>query len=581
MRKIFKEKNNGAFTVVFFAMICLLLFSACSGTRQESKEEIDSKVEVKSEPSDDENSEVESKAQSEAQSETQTNEEDEIFSADEAVDEDANLNLFPSAFKYEQSGEGRFKSSDISRFKLLNDDMYEIFDIIHLVGDEFFQKGLIEKGVVPAGGECLRPMAGDIAIKMVTDIDGISIEEAFSIEVGEYILLKANSPRAAMYGLRAIEDYLYTQGSMPYGKLLDYPEVSERALHLDMGRKYFEPEWIKARIRDMSRARLNTLQLHFSEHQGFRIECETYPEVMSEKYITKAEMRDILAEAKAYGVDIIPSFDNPGHLKQALREHPEFWLEDIYGNKNKGSIDINKPEAREFVKNIITEYAELFEDSKYFHIGADEFINFDKFDEYPSLAEFGQNFVADGVTANGLDGYTAYINEIASHTRSLGFVPRIWNDGVYRKNMDSHVKLNDYIEICYWTRWNDNMASTDTLMEKGHKLINVNDMMYYVLTDAKIYATPPDAEHLYNNWHNGYFAGFDYEALQRYDMPNENILGSSYAIWCDHEEMQTQEEIAEGIFYSLRAMAEKSWGGQKKKRREYSEWKELVDKLEK
>ncbi len=489
------------------------------------------------------------------------------------------MNLFPSAVSYEQSGEGRFELPNVLNFVLFSESD-DLAILTTTVGEEFVDKGMAESYALISVDDENDFEKNDIIISLEDEIEGSKNEEAFSIELGEKVFVRANSPRGAMYALRAIEQYILAKGSMPYGKIFDYPEVNERALHLDMGRKYFEPEWIKARIRDMSRARLNTLQLHFSEHQGFRIECETYPEVMSEKYITKDEMRDILIEAKSYGVDIIPAFDNPGHLKQALKKHPEFWLEDANGKENEGSIDINNPEARQFIKNIISEYAELFADSEYFHIGGDEFINFDKFDEYPSLAEYGQAFVDDGVEANGLDGYTAYINEIAKHVQSLGFKVRIWNDGVYRENFVSHVVLNPDIEICYWTRWNDNMASTDTLMEKGHKLINVNDMMYYVLTDAKVYATPPDAEHLYNNWYNGYFAGTDYEALQRYEMPNENILGSSYAIWCDHEEMQTQEEIAEGIFYSLRAMAEKSWGGQDKKRREYSEWEKLVDGYE-
>lgn len=52
---------------------------------------------------------------------------------------------------------------------------------------------------------------------------------------------------------------------IPHGVIHDYPVMKERALHVDIGRKYFTCQWIKERIREMSLLRLNTLQLHFSE----------------------------------------------------------------------------------------------------------------------------------------------------------------------------------------------------------------------------------------------------------------------------------------------------------------------------
>ena len=44
--------------------------------------------------------------------------------------------------------------------------------------------------------------------------------------------------------------------------------------------------------------KMNALQIHFSENMGFRIECETDPSIVSDQYLTKTEVREILAEAK-------------------------------------------------------------------------------------------------------------------------------------------------------------------------------------------------------------------------------------------------------------------------------------------
>ena len=44
----------------------------------------------------------------------------------------------------------------------------------------------------------------------------------------------------------------------------------------------------------------------------------------SDQYLTKTEVREILAEAKKYGINVIPSFDSPGHVDQILKAHPEY-----------------------------------------------------------------------------------------------------------------------------------------------------------------------------------------------------------------------------------------------------------------
>mgnify|MGYP000591633490 FL=1 len=60
-------------------------------------------------------------------------------------------------------------------------------------------------------------------------------------------------------------------------------------------------------------------------------------------------MREILAEAKKYGVKVIPSFDSPGHVDQILRAHPEYGQVDAYGNNYKSGLDVTNPEAIKYI----------------------------------------------------------------------------------------------------------------------------------------------------------------------------------------------------------------------------------------
>ena len=125
---------------------------------------------------------------------------------------------------------------------------------------------------------------------------------------------------------------MISNGNLVYGTIIDYPDVAERRLHVDCARKYISKDWFIRQIREMSYMKMNTLQMHFSENLGFRIECETDPSIVSDEYLTKEEVREILAEAKKYGINVIPSFDSPGHVDQILRAHPEYGQVDIYGN---------------------------------------------------------------------------------------------------------------------------------------------------------------------------------------------------------------------------------------------------------
>src|SRR5699024_12066412 len=88
------------------------------------------------------------------------------------------------------------------------------------------------------------------------------------------------------------------------------------------------------------------------------------------------------------------SLDTPDHTEHILKVHPEFGQVDINGNHSDVALDVTNPEAVDYVKSLYSEYMELFEDSTEFHIGADEYMEFDRdpfISEYkPVLDEYEQ-----------------------------------------------------------------------------------------------------------------------------------------------------------------------------------------------
>ncbi|KAI7246316.1 hypothetical protein KC345_g12085, partial [Hortaea werneckii] len=191
---------------------------------------------------------------------------------------------------------------------------------------------------------------------------------------------------------------------------------------------------------------LNTLQLHFSENEGFRLMSEQHPEVMSGEYLTKEQMKEIICTARRYHVAIIPSLDSPGHLGHALRTHPDWLLRDLSGTAAPGALDITNAAARQFVLELIGEYAGLFAGSTHFHIGGDEFINFGQFGEYPQLSQYAEN-VLNISGGTGVDTYIDYLNGIAQHLESKGWIVRAWNDGLYRTDQTQRIAPKPSIQI--------------------------------------------------------------------------------------------------------------------------------------
>lgn len=434
-------------------------------------------------------------------------------------------------------------------------------ETVDAMREEFEDAGLLPNPLRVGGID--EADEGDLAVELAP-VAGSTHPEAYRLEIGPVVRLTANTEQAVRHGLRTVRQLLAAGEGLAYGLIEDEPATFERALHLDIGRKFYPKAWILDRLREMSELKLNTLQLHFSEHEGFTFESERHPEVMSERYLTKAEIREIIAEAKRLHIALIPSLDSPGHLAYALRHRPEWLLKNKNGEPARGALDITNPEAVAFVRDLIDEYAELFAGSDYFHIGGDEFIDFSHFADYPQLGRYAREELGiEGGTE--VDAYVAYLNAVADRLEARGFVARVWNDGLYRDGQNQRVALKTSVQITYWTKWDRKMATAQTFADKGHELVNFNDAyFYYVLGEHAGYLYPTGAK-IYESWHPGLLPRIAEGEPQEWTQPYPSaLIGCSFSVWSDKPEAQTIEEVAAGIREPLRAMAELAWNGEKR-----------------
>ena len=455
---------------------------------------------------------------------------------------------------------------------LKNDRLAEI---VKLVNSEFMAKKIISSDAqAMLYNQDGAPTDITIDIKPVSEItDKTTSKEAYKITIDDTgIHLTGASETAVLYGLRTIEQITSVNGALAYGEIVDYPNVAERRIHVDMARKYISKDWFIRQIREMSYFKMNAIQMHFSENLGFRIECETDPSIVSEEHLTKADVREILAEAKKYGVKVIPSFDSPGHVDQILRAHPEYGQVDKYGNHYKSGLDVTNPEAIKYIYSLYDEYMELFKGCTDFHIGGDEYMEFDRAPFTTQYKSVLDNYARENIDPNATwkDVIAKYINDLAEHVHEKGFTPRIWNDGIYygenswgqNKQM---IEMHKYIGIDFWSQmsWNGSIARLQTFLDKGHDTIyNVNaSFFYYVLRPSM----PNDGrkQHSFDNLNSDklIFDEWTPGKFQANTIADDNpaIKGASLAIWCDKADVCDEDTITEDIANEMRALASKAW----------------------
>lgn len=453
-------------------------------------------------------------------------------------------------------------------------------EVVKLINSEFMDKEIVSSSpFAMVYGQETDVTAADVLITVDKEnpiCEESDSDEAYRIDIDENgVRLVGASENAVMYGLRTIQNMMITNNGLVYGTIIDYPDMAERRLHVDCARKYISKDWFIREIREMSYLKLNTLQIHFSENLGFRIECETDPSIVSDQYLTKDEIREILAEAKKYGINVIPSFDSPGHVDQILKAHPEYGQVSNDGSHFASGLDVTNPEAIQYIYSLYEEYMELFEGCTDFHIGCDEYMEFDRAPfttKYKSvLDDYAKKTL--GADYTWKDTLATYINNLAEFVHDHGFTPRVFNDGLYYGENSywetpQKVKMHDYIGVDFWSQmsWNSSISTLNTIVNKGHDTIyNFNaSFFYYVLrndmpTDGRpqhSFDVKDQDRNIYENWTPGKF--------QANTVADDSsfIKGVSMGIWCDNPNIVTEDVITEDISDELRSMASKSWNTQ-------------------
>ena len=193
----------------------------------------------------------------------------------------------------------------------------------------------------------------------------------------------------------------------------DRPRFPWRGFCIDVSRHFLTLADLKRLVDDMAAQKLNLLQIHLTDDDGWRMEIKKYPKLTEigawrgtecplpntrpgethKRYggfYTQEELKKLVAYAKARNIEIMPEIDLPGHALAIVTAYPETLpskLSDavsVQGYK-ANAISPAKESNYRMIDDIIAEVAAIFPFS-YIHIGGDE-VNHKIWENCPEIKE--------------------------------------------------------------------------------------------------------------------------------------------------------------------------------------------------
>ncbi len=392
-----------------------------------------------------------------------------------------------------------------------------------------------------------------------------------SLDEGEYAVfstegaveITAGGSEGASYALASLLQIIENKDGnavAPALEIRDKADNGYRGLMIDCARKHHPLSLLKYYVDLCWFYKIKYIHLHFTDDQAYTLPSRLFPRLTSRhNHYTENEISELVAYAADRDVQIVPEIDTPGHSKAIIAAYPEFCH-----TENKEIICFH-PENIEKMQALYRELCQMFPNSEYIHIGADESAIMD-WNECEDCIEFGRSL---GIRIEEFNPYlhqpwhraerflVHYINKMAEAIMEEGRKPLVW-EGFGRE-------VNEYVTRDVTVMAFENFYQTPTsYIKNGFNIINCSWRPTYVVVpeygwdkdecykwDVRTFsAIHPDSP---------YFGG--YFTLDSH----KNIKGGQLNAWGDflgkHENGIEMERNA--LTDKLPAIAESTWNHKK------------------
>ncbi|MDR7117991.1 family 20 glycosylhydrolase [Caulobacter sp. BE254] len=301
------------------------------------------------------------------------------------------------------------------------------------------------------------------------------------------IQILASDPEGAANGLASLAQLVDAHRTVPLLAIDDAPRFDFRGLHIDVARNFHSKAEILAILDQMAAYKLNRLHLHLADDEGWRVEIAGLPELtdigsrrchdLTERtcllpqlgsgpdpstpvngFYSRADYIEIVRAAQARHIQVIPSFDMPGHSRAAIKamearaarlraegrpevEAGRYLLSEaanasVYSSiqhYDDNTINVCLDSAYAFLGKVVDEMAALHaaagQPLTRYHIGADETPG--AWSASPACAAYEAR---TGVKPADLSGH--FIEKVSALLAARGVVVAGWSDGMSHAKPD-------------------------------------------------------------------------------------------------------------------------------------------------
>ena len=337
-----------------------------------------------------------------------------------------------------------------------------------------------------------------------------------------------------------------------------------RGAMLDISRHFFDADFIKKTLSSLAIFDYNTLHLHLTDDQGWRLESKVFPrlhEVGSVRkhsqnnhglleptydgiehsgYLTHEAVHEIISHAHSLGIQVVPEINIPGHTGALLAAYPQFGI-------NQNAVEVSGrwgisdyllrpfPETFEFLEKVFAEVSSLFP-SEYIHIGGDESL-IDNWLHDPEIVAWmkTQNL------ATTKDVFLFFMNEIEKIINGLGKKMVTWDDA-FAFNPEKATQAT----VMSWR----GVSIAKTAMEHGREVIQGPVFPTYLDYSQEVSETEPLAI-------GGPVTLEDVLAFT----PLPGVTGVQFQLWTEYIQSPVHAEYM--MWPRAAALAFRCWSGEK------------------
>jgi len=200
---------------------------------------------------------------------------------------------------------------------------------------------------------CSKPQDNVIQLELDSQLPRIG-DEGYTLRVTrENILIRARRPAGLFYGIQTLRQLLppsiFSKAKaegvtwrLPCVRITDYPRFKWRGLLVDPARHFIPKPALLRFINTMALHKLNSLQIHLTDDQGWRIEIRKYPQLTEigawmdfttmrsggtregtsgqhpGGFYTQDDIRQLVRYSAERYVIIVPEIEMPAHTGAAI-----------------------------------------------------------------------------------------------------------------------------------------------------------------------------------------------------------------------------------------------------------------------